>query len=294
MDQNPSGFKMTSPEATVGIRGTIVAMRREGNTTTVYVENTLRRVYVNNIDVPSGLKMVIGPGVTPSPVPIEPQDRRELGRDLAFLGGVGSAAAAPEPSTETQTAPTQALLAASTGIVPPDTGLTDIALAAQTLGDSLLAAAAVAADPMGSIRGTGDNSGANVDWGFQVNLRNGDITEGFLHYLDKYAPLQSDFTGGMGTATPSGWSFTAQGISGGAPSNLTANNPSSIDLFSAIRRTRPRLYAPWQQRGGGTEPCRHALPGRNPKSGNGQGPGHSGEPLQRVPDTRQNPGGRPV
>ncbi|MDR2198277.1 MAG: FecR family protein [Deltaproteobacteria bacterium] len=104
VEANPRGFSVTAPEAVVGIRGTIITVRAEHERTTVYVENTTRNVYANNVDVPSGNKISF-PSGTQLPEPITQEDRREISKDLAFLGGEGSAAAAPEPaSEETRTA----------------------------------------------------------------------------------------------------------------------------------------------------------------------------------------------
>ena len=128
VDQNPDGFKITTPEATVGIRGTIVSVRRGKGVTTVYVENTLRQVYVNNIKVPSGSKITI-PGDPGRPEPILPQDRRDLGLDLALLGGRGVAAAAPEPGGERLSSTEQITVGRLENLLPPDTPLKDIALA---------------------------------------------------------------------------------------------------------------------------------------------------------------------
>jgi|GEM_PF-3161410 len=101
VNQNPQGFRMTAPKATVGIRGTIVSIRAERGAeksiTTVYVENTLRQVLVNGVVIPSGSKVVLYEDVMEKEELITPQDRRQLGRDLAFYGGQGVAATAPEP-----------------------------------------------------------------------------------------------------------------------------------------------------------------------------------------------------
>jgi hypothetical protein len=99
VEANPKGFQVTAPEAVVGIRGTIISVRAESERTIVYVENTTRNVYANNVDVPSGNKISF-PGGTDLPEPITPEDRREISKDLAFLGGDGSAAAPPAPASE--------------------------------------------------------------------------------------------------------------------------------------------------------------------------------------------------
>jgi len=93
--QNPNGFKMTAPGVTAGIRGTIISVRvQSDDKVVVYVENTMREVVVNDINVPGNFKIEL-PGEVVSPM--EPEDRRQLGQDMAFYGGAGSAAASPAP-----------------------------------------------------------------------------------------------------------------------------------------------------------------------------------------------------
>ena len=79
VEQNPAGFRITTPEATVGIRGTTISLIVENGKTTVLVENTLRQVYVNNLHVPAGSKITI-PGDPLRPERIAPEDRRRLGQ----------------------------------------------------------------------------------------------------------------------------------------------------------------------------------------------------------------------
>ncbi|MCL1915529.1 MAG: FecR family protein [Desulfovibrionaceae bacterium] len=186
VDQNPDGFKIATPEASVGIRGTIVSLRTGGGVTTVYVENTLRQVYVNGINVPSGSKITI-PSDPLRLEPIRPQDRRDLGRDLALLGGSGVAAAAPEPGGGKPSA----FLASGPGLLPPDTPLADIGQEKQRLGDNLLATgnntgiARVSGDLFTApasdlLTGTGATSLAYGVFGFDVDLGSGAITDAFM------------------------------------------------------------------------------------------------------------------
>ena len=132
-EQNPGGFKMTTPEATVGIRGTIISVRVEKGTTTVLVENTLRNVHVNNTNLPSGNKMVLSGGGMRMER-ITPDDRRSLGRDLAHQGRQGAAASAPEPGGGRLASADQ--LASPVGLTQPDAKLKET-LAANKLGDTL-------------------------------------------------------------------------------------------------------------------------------------------------------------
>ena len=62
VEQNPSGFKMSAPTASIGIRGSTLTILVEGKgksaNTTVFVEDTKRQVHVNKADVPSGFKWI--------------------------------------------------------------------------------------------------------------------------------------------------------------------------------------------------------------------------------------------
>ena len=85
---NPAGFKVSTPQATVGIRGTIFAVRCGGGKTTVFVENTLRQMTVNGVTVPSGCKAdVAAAGAAPTVSPMTPADRQEIGANLAANTG---------------------------------------------------------------------------------------------------------------------------------------------------------------------------------------------------------------
>ncbi|MDR0467002.1 MAG: FecR family protein [Deltaproteobacteria bacterium] len=211
VDQNPSGFKMTSPEATVGIRGTIVSMRRQRDSTTVYVENTLRRVHVNNIDVPSGYKTLVAPGVRPSPVPIQREDRRSLGRDLAFRGGAGSVAAAPEPDTNgTQTSTTQ--LPTGGSLAPQETLLADAGVAQSLIAENLKVSTT------GYVSGSSNFLPDSMSFSFDVNLSSGQISNGTLNHSSTSAnggygsgPVSAFLSGGKGTADAVGFTMSVSG-----------------------------------------------------------------------------------
>jgi hypothetical protein len=185
---------VSTPEGTIGIRGTIISLRTGDGTTTVYVENTTRAVYVNNINVPGGQKITI-PADPIRPEPILPQDRRNLGRDLAFRGGAGVAAAAPEPVMDSGRPEEQlrgsTQLVAQAGLIPPDTPLAEVSLPTQSLGDSLLASSGITGGGgmgggggMALVKGSLTTSGltpdfpslAYGDFGFDIDLGSGAIS----------------------------------------------------------------------------------------------------------------------
>lgn len=79
VEQNPEGFRITTPEGTVGIRGTVFALETRSGTSTLYVENTTKGgVYLNNTFVPSGHKAVLTSGKDISITPITQEDRAQM------------------------------------------------------------------------------------------------------------------------------------------------------------------------------------------------------------------------
>jgi hypothetical protein len=216
VEANPAGFKVSTPEALVGIRGTIISVRTMDGLTTVYVENTTRNVFVNGLDIPSGNKITV-PDDPARVEPITPSDRRELGTSLAFRGGAGVAAAAPEPSPDTETHEEPLLFGTSGSLVPPDSPLGDIALANQGLGDLLVASA-----------GGGSGGGliaryeinnvtifspafSMLSFGFSVNLGTATIFDGIIVGNGLNSGV---FTLYGGTGVVSGAEYWIQGFSG--------------------------------------------------------------------------------
>ena len=117
VERNPKGFGIITPEATVGIRGTIITTSSKDGSTTVWVENTTRHVFVNNIDVLSGQKITIS-SLPPQVQPITPQDRTFVEDELATLQPRESAPGTPTPPS-------------------PVTALPEMPLTTQTEGDNL-------------------------------------------------------------------------------------------------------------------------------------------------------------
>ncbi len=82
VEANPDAFKVITPEATVGIRGTTFSVLTTSGFTTVSTENSfnLNSVVVNNTVIPIGSQATFGPNaqiITP-PTPMSPQNRQEL------------------------------------------------------------------------------------------------------------------------------------------------------------------------------------------------------------------------
>lgn len=213
VEQNPSGFAVTTPEVSIGIRGTILSVRSSNGVSTVYVENTTRAVHVNNIHVPGGQKITI-PSDSLRPEPIVPQDRRDLGRDLAFRGGAGVAAAAPEPLRDNGQIREQPKggtthLVTQANLIPPGSALTDIALGVQTLGDALTGNGGLSVTPTtASYAYSGAPVGFTaLNFGFRVNLGSGAISSG---YMNGSGAMNGAFniTGGTGSVATAIQGFT--------------------------------------------------------------------------------------
>ena len=248
VEMNPAGFALTSPEATVGIRGTIISMRSDKGVTTVFVESTTRNVFVNNVNVPAGQKITV-PADRATPQPIMPQDRREIGRSLAFRGGSGTAAAAPEPVQTTQTAdgraPLQsktAYLVADGGLPAPETALASLPLSTQLSGDSLSgggSGALVSGVLLSSNFGGSTPSGT---FSFSVDLGTGVISGGTMDglILPIGIPGVSDAYNVLGgTGTVSGTSMNLSGFSGVAyssstPITINPADPTTLNVSGNI------------------------------------------------------------
>ncbi|MDR1397134.1 MAG: FecR family protein, partial [Desulfarculales bacterium] len=249
VEANPQGFSVITPEATVGIRGTIVSVRSQNGVSTVYVENTLRQVLVNGVDTPSGHKAVISSsGALPAIEVIQPQDRRDLGRDLAFAGGRGTAAAAPEPGL---------IIAGPGDILNTLTTLEDaeeISLPSLALNDMMNPNVLPPTPPMtGYVAGILDTSlygnTFNGAFNFDVSLASGAISNGSLSgngtvSSGTYAgALAVNLTGGTGTATSGALGYFAMdSFLGGSvtygggtpvPPGYHAHVKGPVDLLSA-------------------------------------------------------------
>jgi hypothetical protein len=248
VDQNPKGFTITTPEATVGIRGTIISLRVGRGATTVFVENTLRQVFVNSVNVPSGSKIAIIPGGEARPAPILPQDRRDLGRDLALRGGRGVAAAAPEPENG---APGWERLPAlrPDSNLPPDTLLADSNLPLDTLlADSNLntPATPLPAPPLpltGHVAANVASLTANHTFSgsinFDVNLSSGALNNGVFTGSGNIYGLYSgalavSLSGGTGSMQNSG-GFPYALMDAWTSGSVSLNGVSQAGVYTVVK-----------------------------------------------------------
>jgi hypothetical protein len=240
VEQNPDGFSVSTPEGTIGIRGTIISLRSDNGVTTVYVENTTREVYANSINVPGGQKITF-PGDSVRPEPITPQDRRDLGRDLAFRGGSGVAAAAPEPLSAGGTAEEQlpASLARTEvekdNLIPPDSPLGEVALATQNLGDALTpplpptpAGTAIVQGSLNSVYGWGP-----ATFTFDVDLSSGLISNAGMEGRQNVSGIINIYDVGQGSGTLSGGTAYISGFTGQAISDYSPGPPYAFAIDPA-------------------------------------------------------------
>ncbi len=120
VEQNPEGFSVSTPHATVGIRGTVLDVGVEEGRSSIFVENTMGKgVYVNDIQVQQGsMAIVDSPGAPPDIRPISPQEQQDLDESATVAARVQpapvttTANTGPGPNTAlaTENMPQQALV----------------------------------------------------------------------------------------------------------------------------------------------------------------------------------------
>ena len=231
VEQNPDGFSITTPHATVGIRGTVLDVGVDENRTTVFVENTLHReVFVNNTQVPQGNKAIVdSAGAQPILQPLTPQDQNDLDTDATVATPVmtetaeGTPAAIPSPDSDltSQNLPQQAMADNITPPAPPA-----VTIATVTGG--------LTPGPGGEIGRQGNPADFTGDFSFKVDLTGGGaISDGRMSgvYDDNTgSPLVYDVHSGTGTISNGNFTITGfqgsvyTGPAGGAmpPNNITS------------------------------------------------------------------------
>ena len=193
VEKNPDGFSVVTPDATVGIRGTIFAVQVGNGTTTVYVTNTTKQVFVNGVLVPSGFKITLPQGTLS---PMTPADMNHV------TGSVAARDSAPAGAP--QLAPSAPV--AGGGAVTPTT-LAQTQFAAQTQGEGLKQLGNA------SVSGGLFSDQGNGSFSFQVNLASGSVTNGVMQ-SGYTAVLPSPLTGGSGSI--SGSSLNVGGFTDGS------------------------------------------------------------------------------
>ncbi len=109
-EQNPDGFVVTTPEATIGVRGTVFNVRTGQGFTTVETLSGLTTV--NGFPLPAGNKAVIGPGGSFSTTPLTPAEVQASSSELN--------------NTNEQTGPSPSLPSMPTNNAPTDLAMEDV------------------------------------------------------------------------------------------------------------------------------------------------------------------------
>ena len=199
VEKNPDGFKVETPDATVGIRGTIFAVRVGNGTTTVFVTNTTKQVFVNGVLVPSGFKIILPQGTL---VPMTPSDTALLDANVATRGpsaGETTSVAlqppslGPLPVSSLAQVPLATQRAAGTVSAP----ITAPIVAAPVAPSQMIMPVIENAYVTGSLLSR--DVGENGSFSFNVNLGNGAVSSGTM----RATTLESTLTGGSGSISGS-------------------------------------------------------------------------------------------
>ncbi len=173
-EQNPDGFVVTTPEATIGVRGTVFNVRTGQGFTTVETLSGL--TMVNGFPLPAGNKAVIGPGGSFSTTPLTPSEVQASSSELNDTNGQTGGGAADS---------SLALLPMPTNNAPTDLAMEDVSsdlLASQTIAPP--APPAPPAPTQGIISGNmitdGLNSSGSGQFGFSFNLTSGAVSNGWM------------------------------------------------------------------------------------------------------------------
>ena len=135
-----------------------------------------------------------------------PEDRRYIGKELAFRGGSGSAAAAPEAGTRGRRTSTAQLASAEGSILPEASTLNDDAQTRQTL---LKTTALQQVPAMGHVSGSLYSVGSSGSFGFDMKLSSGEITNGTINLsspsIGVFGGFSANLSGGTGLADATGF-----------------------------------------------------------------------------------------
>jgi len=191
VEKNPDGFSVVTPDATVGIRGTIFSVKVSNGTTVVFVTNTTKQVFVNGVLVPSGFKMSLPQGTVS---PMTPADTNTIMGSVATRSSApGSPAPLAPPST------------ASVGVTAP-TSLAQAPLVAQAQtnqqGFGIDTFRRLNNAVVSGVLQNSDYQNAGT-FNFHVNLANGAVSNGMMK-PDGLGTL----TGGSGSISGSSLSVT--------------------------------------------------------------------------------------
>ena len=216
VEKNPDGFSVVTPDATVGIRGTIFAVRVGNGTTTVFVTNTTKQVFVNGVLVPTGFKITLPQG---APTPMTPADHNLVSGSVA--------ANSPASGATAQLAPPSTVV----GNPVTPTTLAQTPIVAQALGEGFRQTGNA------NVSGSLTNEVYTGSFSFLVNLTNGNVSNGVMQSGNSDTPMA--MTGGRGSISGSSLNvsgFTADDYSG-SMSGIAARNTSGLSVSGGYNGT---------------------------------------------------------
>ena len=228
VERNPDGFSVMTPETTIGIRGTIFAVQRDQGkaSTSVFVLNTARQVFVNGMSVPGEHKLTLPGGRI---MPMTPADIRQVNMAAAIRPRASVAANSPAQ-------PTQSTLSVldRADIPMPQTALNSSALLGQesnsALGGSVIGASSFSGNVSGTLSGTnsggpgGQVSGVTGQFSFHADLGSGRISSGNMSGTGSNN-THFNLSGGSGSIHGTG--FNVNGFSGTLDYKGGGANPAS-------------------------------------------------------------------
>lgn len=202
VEKNPDGFSVVTPDATVGIRGTIFAVRVGNGTTTVFVTNTTKQVFVNGVLVPTGFKITLPQGTL---TPMTPADYNQVSGSVAVNSPASSATAQLAPPSPVVGNPVMPTALAQTPIV------------SQALGEGFRQTGNA------NVSGALACDGYTGSFSFLVNLASGSVSNGVMQ-SGNLDVTPNPLTGGSGSI--SGSSLNVSGFAGGGNTGSMSGSAS--------------------------------------------------------------------
>lgn len=195
-EHNPDGFVVTTPEATIGVRGTVFFVETsQGHTT---VETLSGLTLVNGVPLEAGNRAIIGPGGSLNITPLNPAVIQATLSELNTTNReVGDGKVIYSP----------ALLPMPVNTAPTDLAMEDVS--SDLLVSQSIALFAPPAATYGVISGNmlmdGINSSGYGQYGFSFNLTSGAVSNGWMS--GTIANPSEEFSSGVLTASGGSGTF---------------------------------------------------------------------------------------
>ena len=198
VEQNPEGFEVTTPEGTVGIRGTILAVESRPGVSKVHVFQSGGTVLLNSRPVGMGQTGVALRGVQGiTTQPLTPEIKQEI--DQATGKGVASAPVVPGGQENQNTGNpenTALALVVDNTLSPPDRPLVDPLSIGRIPSRTALVSGGFSYNSNGSV----------VNFSFLADLLAGTTSNGVLS--SSGSSLDFVYSGGSGTIDATDWNIT--------------------------------------------------------------------------------------